>query len=163
MKKISLYLLVQALTITVVFGQCNTQIVNRPDGVTMEYFNPNPVIITDAYEVGTAIYKNKTTGDLTLNISVVFKTKTPKKLTGNAILQTASDKGITLTPVISQLMKMNGRDVTLGLFLITQRDYEILKDNQLKSIYFYLEGELIGSTVNENKSLLIHQLKCLSI
>lgn len=160
MKIISLFLLIQLSTITFAFSQCNTKTVNRPDGVTMEYFNPKPVIRTDSYEVGAAIYKNKTTGDMTLNLSVLFKTRTPEKLTGNAIIQVDSEERIELKPVLSRLMKMNGRDVALGLFLITKRDYEILKKYPLKSVYFYLAANLTGNTVTENEIILENQLNC---
>jgi hypothetical protein len=146
-----------------IYSQCNTKTTHRPDGVTMEYFQPKPVIRETGYEVGTAIYKNKTTGDLTLNLSILFKSNEPRKLTGNAIIQTTSDEGIELKPVISELIKMNGREVALGLFLITKRDYDILKQSPLKSIYFYLDGNLIGATVTENSKLLNNQLKCLTL
>ncbi|MGO3812674.1 hypothetical protein [Mesonia sp.] len=142
------------------FSQCNTQTTHRPDGVTMEYFQPKPVIRETSYEVGTAIYKNRTTGDLTLNLSILFKSKSPAKLTGNAIIQTSSNEGIELRPVVSELMKMNGRDVALGLYSITERDYDVMKNNKLKSIFFYLEDELTGATVTENNYILSNQLKC---
>jgi len=143
-------------------AQCNTQITHRDDGVTMEYFNPKPVIRTSEYEVGTSIYKNRTTGDLLLNVSVLFKTLKPKNFTGDLIIHTISDSGIKLLPVITELMKMNGRDVALGLFLITERDYKILKESKLKGIYFRLDGNLKGDTVMENKELLMSQLTCLN-
>lgn len=55
---------------------------------------------------------------------------------------------------------MNGRDVALGLFLITQRDYQILKTSKLKGLYFRLEGNLKGDSVTENKDLFNIQLQC---
>lgn len=160
MKKIIFCLSAIILTTNWAFSQCNTKTTHRPDGVTMEYFNPKPVIRKDSYEVGTAIYKNKSTGDLTLNISVLFKSETPQKFTGKAIIQTDSEEGLKLSPVVSRLMKMNGSNVALGLFLITKRDYEILKNNSLKSVFFHLEGDLTGNTVTENESILENQLDC---
>lgn len=161
MKTISFFLLIQFMAIPYAFGQCNTKVVHRDDGVTMEYFTPKPVIRTATYEVGASIYKNRTSGDLLLNISVLFKTLKPQNLTGDLIIHTTTDSGIKLKPVITELMKMNGRDVALGLFLITQRDYEILKSSKLIGVYFRLEGSLKGDSVTENSNLLNEQLKCL--
>lgn len=144
------------------FSQCNTKTTHRPDGVTMEYFNPQPVIRATNYEVGVSVYKNKTSGDLLLNLSVLFKSMNPKKLSGNAIIQINGNEGIKLPLVLTDLIKMNGRDLALGLFLIDERSYEILKSKDLKSIFFYLNGELIGSTVTEGRSLLKKQLECLN-
>lgn len=144
-------------------AQCNTKVTHRDDGVTMEYFTPKPVIKTSTYEVGTSIYKNRTTGNLLLNVSILFKTLKPQNFTGNIIIHTNSNSGIKLAPIVTDLMKMNGRDVALGLFLITKRDYELLKSSKLKGFYFNLDGDLKGDTVTENSSLLNEQLKCLKL
>jgi len=156
----TLILIILALTNNL-NAQCNTKVINRDDGVTMEYFNPKPVIRTSEYEVGTSIYKNRTTGDLLLNVSVLFKTLKPQNFTGDLFIHTTSDSGIKLAPVITDLMKMNGREVALGLFLITERDYKILNESKLKGIYFRLEGNLKGDTVTENNEILNKQLDCL--
>ena len=160
MKTISFFLVIQFMAITYTFAQCNSKTVHRDDGVTMEYFSPKPVIRTSEYEVGASIYKNRTTNDLLISVSVLFKTIKPQNLTGDLIIHTTSDSGIRLKPVITDLIKMHGRDVALGLFLITQRDYEILKSSKLKGLYFRLEGNLKGDSVTENKDLFNKQLQC---
>lgn len=160
MKKIIFFLGVIMLTINWSCEQCKTKTTHRPDGVTVEFLNPKPVIKKSDYEVGTSIYKNMDTGDLTLNVSVLFKTKTPQKQTGEVIIQTESEEGIRLKPVLSRLMKMNGKNLALSLYLITERDYKILKNNSLKSVFFHLEGDLTGNTVTENESILENQLNC---
>lgn len=163
MKNIILFAVIQFAALNSLIGQCNTQVTHRDDGVTMEYFTPKPVIRTPAYEVGTSIYKNRTTGDLLLNVSVLFKTLKPQILTGDLIIHTTTNSGIRLKPVVNDLMKMNGRDVALGLFLITERDYEILKSSKLKGYYFSLGGNLKGDSVTENSNMLTTQLKCLKL
>jgi hypothetical protein len=55
-------------------AQSDMKTISRPDGNTIKYFNPKPIIIQSQYEVGTAIYKNVTTGKFMINISVLFKT-----------------------------------------------------------------------------------------
>ena len=56
---------------------------------------------------------------------------------------------------------MNGNNVTIAMFEIDKRTYSILKSSLLKSIFFELNGELFGSTITENRNLLITQLQCL--
>lgn len=159
MKNIFIFFIIITATVNIQ-AQCNSKTVHRDDGVTMEYFAPKPVIRTSEYEVGTSIYKNQTTNDLLINISVLFKTIKPQNLTGDLIIHTTSDSGIRLKPVINDLIKMNGRDVALGLFLITQRDYQNLKTSKLKGLYFRIEGNLKGDSVTENKDLFNIQLQC---
>src|SRR5690606_28122247 len=106
--KIFILLLIILVTVNLK-AQCNSKTVHRDDGVTMEYFAPKPVIRTSNYEVGTSIYKNRTTNDLLINVSILFKTIKPQNLTGDLIIHTTSDSGIRLKPVITDLIKMNGR------------------------------------------------------
>ena len=141
-------------------AQCLTKTTERPDGSTVKYFNPKPVVKHAEYEVGLSIYKNKTTNEFFLNVSVLFKTLIPKELTGNTIIQTTNSKGISLALSVSELIVMNSRNVAIGLYKIEQNDYNELKGYNLKSIYFYLNNDLKGSTVTENYSLLRNQLEC---
>jgi hypothetical protein len=142
-------------------AQCNNlKTTNRPDGNLIKYFNPKPIIRQSDYEVGVAIYKNETTNELMLNVSVLFVAMQPKKLTENLIIQSTNKKGISLKPLMSELITMNGRKLAMGLYAIDKADYEELKLHNLKSIFLYLDGNLIGSTVTENASVLRTQLNC---
>ncbi|MDP3314388.1 hypothetical protein [Lutibacter sp.] len=160
MKKIIITISFIILIITPSISQCNLKTTVRPDGNVIKYFNPQPVIRQSEYEVGISIYKNITTDELMLNISVLFKSMVPKKLTKNAIIQTTNIKGIDLVPLMSETIVMNGRDVSMGLYKIGKVDFEELKKYPLKSVFFYLEGHLKGSTVTENKFVLKDELNC---
>jgi len=141
-------------------AQCNFKTTIKPDGDVIKYFNPKPVIRKSDYEVGIAIYKNITTNEVMLNVSVLFKSMKPQKLNDDVILQTANVKGIRLSPLVSDRVTMNGREVAIGLYKIKKSDYEELKKYNVKSIFFYLEENLIGSTVTENSSILKSELNC---
>jgi hypothetical protein len=159
--KIIFYLSIYFLFVNTGWSQCNyLKTVKRPDGNIIKYFNPKPVVIQSDYEVGVAIYKNITSKKFMLAITVLFKNISPQKLTQNAIIQTTNTNGIKLEPVLSQLIVMNGRDVAMGLYEITKSDYIELKNYKLKSLFFYLEGNLKGSTVTENNTLLNSELSC---
>lgn len=161
MKKISITIILIVLVITPSVSQCNyLKTVERPDGNKIKYFNPKPIIRQTDYEVGIAIYKNITTNKFMLNISVLFKSMKPKELTNNVVIQTTNIKGIELEPINSETIVMNGRDVSIGLYKIEKTDFEQLKKYPLKSVFFYLEGSLKGSTVTENSSILKEELRC---
>jgi len=142
-------------------AQCNTKSTIRPDGNKISYFNPKPVIRQSQYEVGTAIYKNETSGMYMVNISVLFKTISPKNIVGSLTIQTTGQKGIELKLVKSEQVEMNGRNLSIGLYEIDKSCLEELKKYQLKSMFFYLEGKMFGATVIENKDIFISELKCL--
>ena len=160
MKRI-LILLIVLIGLTIEsFAQCKIQTTHRPDNNTIKYFNPTPVIRQSNYEVGIALYKNIISNELSLNIFVLFKEMSPKDLTGDAVLQTTNVEGIRLKPILSKMIQMNGRDVAIGQYKIDQRTFEELKNYNLKSIFFYVNSELIGSTVTENRSVLKKQIRC---
>lgn len=142
-------------------GQCDFKTTQRPDGNVLNYFNPKPIIRESDHEFGISIYKNTTTNVMMLNVSVLFKGTAPKKLTDNAIIQTVNSKGISLKPLLSELIVMNGRDVAIGLYEITDKDFKELINYNLKSLFISLNGKIIGSTVTENSGILKAQLSCL--
>lgn len=142
-------------------AQCDIQTNIRPDNNTIKYFNPKPVIRQSNYEVGVSIYENITSDVLMINVSVLFKKMKPTELNGNLIIQTTNTKGIELKPLVSELIKMNGRDVAIGLYEIDKKYFEEFKNYNVKSIFFYLDSNLIGSTVTENNSVLRSEIECL--
>jgi len=144
-----------------VFSQCNYKITNRPDGNVMQYFNPQPVVKQEKAEIGIGIYKNITSGDYFLNVSVLFKKGTPQELIGFATIQTSSSDGISLPIEVSQLVEMNGRDVSIGLYKLSNRDLNILRKYTLKSIFVNVGSNLTGANTTMNKDIILNQLKCL--
>lgn len=144
------------------YSQCNFQTVNRPDGITIEYFNPKPVIIKNNYEAGISVYKNKNNGEFTLNLTLLFKNLVPKELNKSLVIQTNSDEGIELDIVVSKLMTMNGAKVAIAQYFIDQRSLDILRKYDLKTLYFYINGDLIGSTIDKGHDIIRNQINCLT-
>lgn len=144
-----------------IYSQCNYKTTHRPDGIEMNYFNPQPVAKQESIEIGLAIYKNKTTAEYFLNVSILFKKGVPKELTGSATIQTKSNEGISLPIEVSEVVKMNGRDVSIGLYRIDERDFKILENYSLKSVFVNLGNKLTGANITMNEAILINQLKCL--
>tara|TARA_R110002050_G_scaffold237585_1_gene373622 strand:- start:49132 stop:49614 length:483 start_codon:yes stop_codon:yes gene_type:complete len=142
-------------------AQCDIKTTEKPDGNIIKYFNPKPVVRQSDYEIGVSIYKNITTDVLMVNTSLLFKGRAPQKLTGNLVLQTAGQKGISLKPLISELVKMNGRDVAIGLYEIDKISATELSNHDLKSVFVTVGQSLVGATVTENTGVLRLNLGCL--
>lgn len=140
-------------------AQSDIKTINRPDGNTIKYFNPKPIIIQNHYEVGTAIYKSITSGKYMINISVLFKTIPAKNIKGKLTIQTEGKKGLVLKLVKSEQIEMNGRKLTTALYEIDKGSFVELKKYPLKSIFFYLNNKLYGSTVTQNKKLIINEIQ----
>lgn len=155
------YIFIITLLINVIGNaQCDIKTNNRPDGNTIKYFNPKPVIRQNQFEVGTAIYKNETSGMYMVNISILFKTLVPKDLTGILTVQTIGNKGLELKLLRSEQIEMNGRKLVMGLYEIGASTLAQLKKFPIKSIYFFLDKKMYGATITENKNIFINEIKC---
>lgn len=156
------YFIIITLLISVLANaQCDIKTNNRPDGNTIKYFNPKPVIRQSNYEVGVAIYKNQTTNKFMVGLSVLFVGIRPMDVTGDLTIQNTSQKSIVLKLINSNQIKMNGRDLTVALFDLDNSSKKNLEKNYLKSLFFKMNGKIFGATVTENKSILINELNCL--
>jgi len=143
------------------FGQYNVKTVNRPDGITLKYFNPIPVAITKTHEVGLSIYKSVENSSYLLSVTVLFKSTNPKELKGNLLIQTTGNKGISLKPVMHKLININGKNVASSMFLLSKRDVQELNLKPLKLVSFYVNSLIVGLTVNKNKDVLIKEFSLL--
>lgn len=146
-----------------VFGhaQCDIKTNHRPDGNTIKYFNPKPIIRQSNYEVGIAINKNETANRYMVGISVLFNGLNPMDIKGDLTIQTTSQTSIVLKFINSNKIKMNGRDVTVALFDLDNSSKKNLEKNSLKSLFFKMNGKIYGATITENKSILINEINCL--
>ena len=157
MKKI-LILIIGFMSFTI-SAQPEIKTISRPDGNTIKYFNPKTIIIQNQYEVGTAVYKNVTTGKFMINISVLFKTLRANDIKGKLTIQTEGKKGLELKLVKSEQIEMNGRKLATVLYEIDIVSFAELKKYPLKSIFFYLGNKLTGATVTQNKKLIMYEIK----
>ncbi len=55
--------------------------------------------------------------------SLLFNGRKPQKLTGELIIQTTGQKGISLKLLVSELVEMNGREVAIGLYEVDKNIY----------------------------------------
>jgi hypothetical protein len=156
MKKITLLTLL--VICTSVFSQNEIKTINRPDGVTMKYFNPVPVVIANSHEAGLSLYKNMNTKQYFLAVTVLFKSESPTELSGNLLVQTTGTKGLSLEPVFHKLINMNGRQVASSMYLLTNRDINELKINNIKLISFNAYNQPISLNLTKDKDLILKEL-----
>ena len=160
MKKITI--LAFLLIFNIGFSQNVIKTVNRPDGVTIKYFNPTPVVIANSHEAGLSLYKNLNTKEYFLTVTVLFKQQSPTELSGNLLIQTTGDKGLSLLPVWHKMINMNGRNVATSMYLLTNNNIEELKIRPIKLISFNAYDQPVGLNLTMNKNLLINELSKLS-
>lgn len=156
MKKLLLLWLMIISNLTV-FGQFEIKTINRPDGVTMKYFNPIPVAINNSYEAGLSLYKNTNKKSYLLAVTVLFKKNTPTVLDGNLVIQTIGNNGISLKPIMHKLINMNGRNVASSMYILTNRDIIELKSKLIKLVGFNINGQPVGLNLTKNKDILIKE------
>ena len=140
------------------FSQSEIRTVQRPDGVTLKYFNPLPVAIHSNFEAGLALYKNVTNDFYLVALTVLFKTSKPTELSGDLMIQTTGTKGILLESVFHKLVDMNGRKVASSMYLLTESDIMELKKSPIKLIAFEINGSPIGLNLTKNKSILVTEM-----
>ncbi len=141
-------------------AQCDIKTTLRPDGHTIKYFNPKPIIRAENYEVGISLYKNMNTKQYFLNVSVLFKNMQPVKLHEGLTIQMNGKNGIILKLITSNLIQMNGRELAIGLYEIDKQNLKLFETQNLKSLFFYLNNKMYGTTLTENNTLLIDEINC---
>lgn len=160
MKKI--FFLALLLICNNIFSQNEIKTVNRPDGITMKYFNPVPVVIANSHEAGLSLYKNINTKEYFLTVTVLFKKQSPTELSGNLLIQTNGTEGLSLSPVWHKLINMNGQNVATSMYILTNKDIDQLKIREIKLISFNSNNQPVGLNLTKNKDLLIIELSKLS-
>lgn len=108
------------------------------------------------------MYFNNNTKQYTVGVFVLHKTSRVAKTTGNLIIQTTGNNGISLKPSVSEVIEMNGNKVLTTIYYLTNKDLQELKTYTLKTISFKINGELIGMKVTQDMDSLIKEFNCLT-
>lgn len=140
-----------------VFGQLEIKTNHRPDGITLNYINPMPVVINSDYELGLSLYKDPANNRYFVGIVILFKTSLPTKLTDNLLIQTNGNKGISLVPIMNKLVNMDGRDVAISMYSLDGKDIKELSIYPIKMISFNVNSEIIALHSTENEDLLLKE------
>lgn len=155
-------LFILAVSLNIAYSQCNYITNERPDGNIIKYFNPKPVIRQTQYELGTSIQFNVTTNKHYISNAILLKNLNADKIEGNlAIKLINTNQSISLKLIQSNKTNFNGREVIIALYEVDSKSLKLLKKYSLQSIFFSMNSKLYGSSITENKSLFINQLKCL--
>lgn len=141
-------------------AQCNVKIINRPDGTTVRYLNPNMVGTGTSFEVGLSVSNN---GNSYFINTTVRYFSTPKKQIGSLKIQLQNNSALVLKLYDSQIATTNGNNVSLGVYSTTQQDIQFLRNSQLVRIVFTeSDGTNQIVTASKNSSILMDQINCLN-
>ena len=140
---------------------CDVKTTRRADGNIMKYFNPFPVVQNDKYDVGTSVYKNITTGEYTISVAVLFKNIKAADVSGNLILKTKSNIGLSLKQFMNTRSEVNGNSLSLAIYVITDRDFEILRNSPVNQIYVDVQGSRLGGSFNSLSEIYMKEIECL--
>lgn len=161
MKKLSILICLIIASFTS-FAQYEVKTIKRPDGITLKYFNPIPVARAYNYEAGLSLYKNPDNNKSFAAISVLFKNAVAEELNGNLLIQTTGKNGISLEPAYNRVVTMNGREVALSMYYLTERDINELKSNPIKLISFTINNKIIALNLTENRDVLVKEFSILN-
>jgi len=161
MKKLSILICLIVSSFTAL-AQYEVKTIKRPDGITLKYFNPIPVARAYNYEAGLSLYKNPDNNKYFVAISVLFKNTVAEELNGNLLIQTTGKNGISLEPAYNRLVTMNGREVALSMYYLTERDINEFKSNSIKLISFTINNEITALNLTENRDVLVKEFEILS-
>lgn len=161
MKKLSILICLIVTSFTAL-AQYEVKTIKRPDGIILKYFNPIPVVRAYNYEAGLSLYKNPDNSKYFVAISVLFKNTVAEELNGNLLIQTTGKNGISLEPAYNRLVTLNGREVALSMYYLTEREINELKSNSIKLISFNVNDEIIALNLTENRDVLVKEFEILS-
>ena len=140
-------------------AQCNVKTNNRPDGVTVNYMNPDMVGKGSSCELGLSFSTDGS--NFYLNTTVLYFT-TPKKISGDLIIELSNNKSLVLELYTSELATMKGSEVSVSVFILSSSDVNELANNKLKKVIFKETGgknQII--IISQNSDLASKQIKCL--
>ena len=140
-------------------AQCNVKTNYRPDGIIVNYMNPNVIGKGTGCELGISLSTDGS--DFYFNTSVLYF-NSPKKIEGELLIELSNNKSLMLQLFTSELATINGSDVSVSVFLLTNSDVYELSNNRLKKVVFKENGgrnQIV--MVNQNSDLASKQIKCL--
>jgi hypothetical protein len=143
----------------IVFSQCDVKTINRSDGTTVRYLNPELIGSCSNCELGISVSNNGT--DYFINTTVRYASISQKQI-GTLKLQLQNNDAVTLILFNSQLATMKGENISLGVYLTTKGDIYKLKNNPLKRIVF-TEANGVNQIVmiEKNSNVIMKQIKCI--
>jgi len=159
MKKLLIFVTLLLLN-SIISAQCNIKTINRPDGTTVRYLNPNMVGTGTSCEVGLSVSNN---GNSYFINTTVRYFSTPKKQIGSLKIQLQNNSALVLKLSDSQIATTNGNNVSLGVYSTTLQDIKLLRSSQLVRIVFVeSDGTNQIVSISKNNNLMMDQIKCLS-
>jgi hypothetical protein len=116
-------------------AQCSFKTMNREDGVSVKYFNPDLVGSSKNIEVGLST--SESDGVLyCVSVTVRFTSGNAKDVDGNLKINLSNNTTVELEFYTSQQMYVGGSETTVAIFLVSDEQFEKLKASNIKQINF---------------------------
>lgn len=140
---------------------CNIKTNKRPDGVTVEYFNPKLVYFSSDFEVGLSLAKANNI--ISLSVSTRYTGLKQQELLSEFNIRLKN--GTTLKPdfYTSRNTYINGESANITIFTLNNKEQKLLRNNIINglTINFEYNGMYYISLTNNN-SVIVNQIKCFS-
>ncbi len=158
MKLLFFSLLVTFITGTAI-AQCDVKKLDRPDGVTVRYMQPDRVGISDKMMLSLSVQTN---GSQFFVVALsVFQAKAVN-MKGTMTIQFDNDKSITLQHFASQSTTVGKFPATNSIYTVGTDDLPVISVADIKSVTLQMEGgETVSITPKANADILKRQYTCL--
>lgn len=154
-----LSIIIGFLSHSIGYSQCNIKTINRPDGITVKYINPEQVGSGTNCELGLSVSSN---GEAYFINSTVRYFSQAKKQSGSLKIQLQNNDAVDLTLYNTELASVSGNNVSIGVYLTTDKDINSLKSGPIQKVIFTeSDGMNVIINVKMNNYVIINQLACL--
>ena len=140
-------------------GPCNIKTVNRNDGTTVRYLNPELIGTGNKCELGLSIQTNGL--NYFMSVTVRYFTQA-YKITGSLKIKLANEQSLELPIYTSELANMQNENVSLSIFYLNSNDIVKLKNSTIKTVAFQESSQIYQLILlNQNSDVAMRHLNCL--
>ena len=156
---IKLTFLLLALVMGKANAQCNVQVNQRDDGVTVRYLRPDRIGFTDKLMLALSMQTNGE--QFFVSTLSVFQTSAVK-LKGNLTLKFTNNKSSTLKHFHSEITTFNGLPATVSIFIADANCLNNISNSNVKMTMVQLSNNIFQTiSVKMNEDILMKHYECL--
>lgn len=141
-------------------GPCNIKTINRSDGTTVHYFNPEFIGKGSNFELGIAAQSNGENYFLSTTVRYLY---TAKKVIGKLQLHLSGNQALSLNLYRTEITSVNNENVGIGMYNLTSDDIlKLKKYDLLKVVFQEADGKFQIVILNDNQKIVQRQITCLT-
>jgi hypothetical protein len=141
-------------------GPCTIKTINRSDGTTVQYFNPEFIGKGSNFELGMAAQSNGENYFLSTTVRYLY---TSKKVMGKLQLHLSGNQALILNLYKTEITSINNENVGIGMYYLTSDDIlKLKKFDLLKVVFQEADGKFQIVVLNDNQKIVQRQINCLT-